>query len=145
MISTIHLAGLFSLCLALAPAVTHGAGAEAPGVELTAEPAHHLALENEFVRVFQVNVAPHASTLLHRHGHDYLFVSLGDAHFMNEVQGKAAVEVKLADGEARFTPGDFAHVAKNLADRHLVHEVGVPQTNEQRSEEHTSELQSPDH
>jgi len=121
MMRTIHLAALFPLCLALAPVATQGAGAEAgaeaPAVELTAEPAHHLALENEFVRVFQVDVAPHASTLLHRHGHDYLFVSLGDAHFINEVQGKAGVEVKLADGEARFTPGDFAHVAKNLADR----------------------------
>jgi len=86
-------------------------------VELTAEPSHHLALTNEQVRVFQVEVAPHASTLLHRHGHDYLFVTLGESHISNEVLGKPAVEVKLADGETRFTPGDFAHVAKNLADQ----------------------------
>jgi quercetin dioxygenase-like cupin family protein len=104
------------LCLSLLPAATQGAGVEAPAVEVTAEPSHHLALDNEQVRVFQVEVAPHAATLMHRHGHDYLFVALGDAHFMNEVQGKAPVEVKLADGETRFVPGDFAHVAKNLAD-----------------------------
>ncbi|MBW8874398.1 MAG: cupin domain-containing protein [Acidobacteria bacterium] len=105
------------LCLSLLPAAINGVGAEAPAVELTAEPSHHLALENEQVRVFQVEVAPHASTLLHHHGHDYLFVTLGDARFTNEVQGKAPVEVKLADGETRFTPGDFAHTARNLADR----------------------------
>ena len=109
---TFGLSAAFLFCLSL-----HSVSAEAPAVELTAEPAHHLALENERVRVFQVEVAPRAATLLHRHGHDYLFVTLGDAHIANEVQGKAPVEVGLADGETRFTPGDFAHIARNLADR----------------------------
>jgi quercetin dioxygenase-like cupin family protein len=109
---TFSLSAAFLFCLSL-----HSVSAEAPAVEITAEPAHHLALENEWVRVFQVEVAPHAATLLHRHGHDYLFVTLGDAHISNEVQGKAPVEVELTDGETRFTPGDFAHVARNLADR----------------------------
>lgn len=86
-------------------------------VEITAEPVHHQALANEQVRVFEVEVAPHASTLLHRHGHDYLFVTLGASHISNEVQGKPPVELELADGEVRFTAGNFAHVAKNLADR----------------------------
>jgi len=86
-------------------------------VEITAEPAHHLAFANEQVRVFQVEVAPHASTLLHRHGHDYLFVTLGETRISNEVLGKPPVEVSLSDGETRFTPGDFAHVARNLSDR----------------------------
>lgn len=86
-------------------------------VEITAEPAHHLALSNEQVRVFQVEVAPHASTLLHHHGHDYVFVTLGDSHVSNEVAGKPAVELKLSDGETRLTPGDFAHVARNLSDQ----------------------------
>ena len=109
---TLSLSAAFLVCLSL-----HSVSAEAPAVEITAEPAHHLAIENEQVRVFQVEVAPHASTLLHRHRHDYLFVTLGKAHISNEVQGKAPVEVELADGETRFTPGDFAHVAKNLSDQ----------------------------
>jgi len=85
-------------------------------VEITSEPSHHLAIENEQVRVFKVEVAPHASTLMHRHRHDYFFVAIGDSDVENEVAGKAPVELKLLDGEARFTPGDFAHVAKNLSD-----------------------------
>jgi len=121
MMRTVRLSTLFLLCLSLPPVAMLGVaaegGAEAPAVEVTGEPSHHLALENEHVRVFQVEVGPHASTLLHRHGHDYLFVTVGDAHFSNEVQGKAPVEVKLADGETRFTPGNFAHTARNLADR----------------------------
>jgi quercetin dioxygenase-like cupin family protein len=86
-------------------------------VEITAEPSHHLALENESVRVFRVEVAPHVSTLMHRHRHDYVFVTLGDAHVSNAVEGKAAVDVALADGETRFVPGNFAHVAQDLAER----------------------------
>ena len=110
----------FAVMLLLAPPLPPAApalGAEAPAVEITAEPAHHLALENERVRVFQVEVATNASTLPHRHRHDYLFVTLGDARVSNEVEGKAAVELALADGETRFTTGNFAHKAKNLADR----------------------------
>jgi len=86
-------------------------------VEITAEPSHHLALENEYVRVFKVEVPAHAATLMHRHRHDYVYVTLGDAHLSNEVEGKPPVEVKLADGDTRFVPGDFAHVARNLSDQ----------------------------
>ena len=86
-------------------------------VEITSEPSHHLALENESIRVFKVEVAPHASTLLHRHRHDYLFVTFGDAHVSNEVAGKPHVDVRLTDGDTRFTTGNFAHVARNLSDQ----------------------------
>jgi quercetin dioxygenase-like cupin family protein len=85
-------------------------------VELTAEPNHHQAFENNYVRVFKVEVAPHASTLLHRHGHDYIFISLGPSQITNAVVGKPPVNVTLQDGEARFTPGNFAHVATNNVD-----------------------------
>jgi hypothetical protein len=87
------------------------------GVEITSEPSHHKSFENEYVRVFRVWVQPHASTLLHRHRHDYVFVTLGDADISNEVEGKSPVEAKLADGETRFVSGNFAHVARNLSDQ----------------------------
>jgi quercetin dioxygenase-like cupin family protein len=93
------------------------AAQSATEVEITAEPSHHLAIENEYARVFQVEVAPHASTLMHRHRHDYFFVAIGNAQISNEVQGKAPVEVKFADGDTRFTSGNFAHIARNLADQ----------------------------
>jgi quercetin dioxygenase-like cupin family protein len=81
-------------------------------VQITSEPSHHLVLENEYIRVFKVEVAPHASTLMHRHRHDYVFVTLGDAHVSNESEGKPSVDLKLSDGETRFVAGNFAHVAK---------------------------------
>lgn len=92
-------------------------GAQTAEVETTSEPSHQLALENEYVRVFKVEVPPHAATLLHRHRHDYIFVTLGDADISNEVEGKTPVEVKFTDGDTRFTEGNFAHVARNLSDQ----------------------------
>ena len=86
-------------------------------VEITAEPGHHLALENKYVRVFKVEVAPHAATLMHRHRHDYIYVTLGAAHVENDVAGKSPVVISLQDGETHFLPGGFAHVAKNLSDQ----------------------------
>ncbi len=85
-------------------------------VEITAEPHHHAALENAYVRVFKVEVAPHQATLMHRHRHDYVFVSLGASEVENDVAGKPPVTLKLQDGETHFTPGNFAHIARNLAD-----------------------------
>jgi len=88
-----------------------------PEVEITAEPGHHLALENKYVRVFKVEVAPHGATLMHRHRHDYIYVTLGAAHVENDVAGKPPVTIALQDGETRFLPGGFAHIAKNLSDQ----------------------------
>ena len=86
-------------------------------VEITAEPGHHLALENQYVRVFKVEVAPHAATLMHRHRHDYIYVTLGAAHVENDVAGKPPVTISLQDGETHFLPSGFAHIAKNLSDQ----------------------------
>jgi quercetin dioxygenase-like cupin family protein len=91
--------------------------AQAPEVEITAEPHHHLVLQNPFVRVFKVEVAPHAETLMHHHRHDYVFVTLGASEVENDVQGKPPATLKLNDGDTYFLPGGFAHTAKNLSDQ----------------------------
>jgi len=85
-------------------------------VELTAEPHHHLAFQNQYVRVFQVEVPPHDATLMHTHHHDYVFVTLGASQIENDVKGKPPVTLNLQDGETRFVAGNFAHIARNLAD-----------------------------
>ncbi len=82
-------------------------------VPVEAEPDHHLVLQNRYTRVFKVEVPPHASTLLHRHDRDYVFVVLGPAEVENAVAGKPPVSLRLADGEVRYTTGGFAHRAIN--------------------------------
>jgi oxalate decarboxylase/phosphoglucose isomerase-like protein (cupin superfamily) len=89
----------------------------APEVEITAEPHHHLTFENKSVRVFNVDVPPHADTLMHWHRHDYIYVTLGDSQVVNAVKDKPPATVKLQDGETRFSPAPFAHIARNLSDQ----------------------------
>jgi len=88
-----------------------------PEVEITAEPHHHLVLENKYVRVFNVDVPPHNDTLMHWHRHDYVYVMLGESQVSNDVEGKSPVKAKFADGDTRFSPATFAHIARNLSDR----------------------------
>jgi quercetin dioxygenase-like cupin family protein len=122
---------LLALGMCVSAAAQNGPSkAPAPAVvEITAEPSHHLVLKNQTVRVFYVEVAPQAATRMHRHRHDYVFVTLGDSEVRNERQGQKPAELRLADGDVRFTKGGFAHVARNLADapfRNLTIEVLKP-------------------
>jgi hypothetical protein len=83
------------------------------GVPIPQEPHHHLVLENEYVRVFRVSVPAHESTLLHQHDVPYLYVSLGPADVINAVQNKPEVHLTMADGQLGYSPGHFAHIARN--------------------------------
>lgn len=110
---------VIALC-ALVAAFSLGAQAQEP-VPLArgntpGEPHHHLKIENEYVRVYYVEVPPHENTQLHQHDHDYLFITLGDSDVINAVRDKPEVHLILKDGETHFTRGGFAHVARNQAD-----------------------------
>ncbi|HEV7520838.1 MAG TPA: hypothetical protein VGP89_07035 [Candidatus Angelobacter sp.] len=101
-------------------------------VEITSEPSHHLVFQNEYVRVFDVTVAPRSTTLIHKHNHDYLFVTLGDSDVVSARVGEKPAALQLKDGEVRFTPGNFAHAAINKSDRpfhNITIEVLKPSSN----------------
>jgi hypothetical protein len=85
-------------------------------VEITSEPHHHLVLENTYVRAFAVNVAPKETSLVHRHGHDYLSVSLGDAQIMNAKAGEAPVAANFKDGDVRFSAAPVVHAVTDTGD-----------------------------
>jgi len=94
------------------------------------EPHHHLKIENEYVRVYDVEVPPHENTLLHQHDHDYIYVSLGRSEVVNAILSKPEIHLRLQDGETHFTRGGFAHVARNVADtpfRNVTIELLKPQ------------------
>src|SRR5260370_7238580 len=85
-------------------------------VEITSEPSHHQVLQNDWVRVFNVLAAPKATTLVHRHNYDYLFVTLGNTQIINARVGENPVSMALKDGEVRFTKGGFAHAVTNTGE-----------------------------
>src|SRR5438445_10635767 len=103
------------LCAALL-LLTFSSNAQAPvAAPIPKEPHHHLVLENDYVRVFRVSVPAHESTLLHQHDVPYLYVSLGSADVINAVQDKPEVHLLMADGQLGYSPGHFAHIARNLS------------------------------
>jgi len=84
-------------------------------VPITQEPSHHLSFTNDWVRVFDVTAAPHATTMVHRHDHDYVFVTLGDANITSARTDGQTSRLVLKDGAIEYAPGGFAHsVANNL-------------------------------
>jgi hypothetical protein len=93
------------------------AQATAPEVELSAEPHHHLALENKYVRVYNVEVPPHSDTLMHHHRHDYFAVNLGTAEVVNAVKDKPPITIKLQDAQITFAAASFAHIVSNQTDQ----------------------------
>ncbi len=107
-----HLARVTGLLLA-----SFATLAQQQSVEIISEPSHHLVMENAYVRVFDVTVAPKATTLVHRHNNDYVFVTLGDSDVISARPGEKPAALLLKDGEIRFTPGKFAHAAINQSDK----------------------------
>ena len=59
--------------------------------DITSEPHHHLLLENDKVRVFEVMIGAHTSTQLTRHEHNYLVVTLADSEIASWAEGQAGV------------------------------------------------------
>src|SRR5579864_1254298 len=86
-------------------------------VPISKEEHHHLVLDNDYVRVYSVEVAPHSETLYHQHDLDYIFVTLGDSDVDSVRVGEQPVHLLLKDGEVRFTKGGFAHKAVNNSDK----------------------------
>jgi quercetin dioxygenase-like cupin family protein len=102
---------LLLFCLA----ATLLAAQSTPEVEITAEPHHHLVLENKSVRVFNIEVAPNDSTEMHWHRHDYIAVAIGASEISNTVKDKPPATVKFTDGDTRFASATFAHAVRTTS------------------------------
>jgi quercetin dioxygenase-like cupin family protein len=116
---------LLMCCFSLAIA------AEAPTViPLASEPHHHLALHNEYVNVYQVEVAPHDSVLLHRHDFDAISVMISSAEVTVLTPGKPDEHRKLVDGQVRLQARGYVHstsIDGNTTYRNVTIELLQPQ------------------
>ena len=86
-------------------------------VPVKKESSHHLAISNEYVRVFKVEVAPKAETLYHQHDYDYVYVTIGDADLKNTRLNAAPAALKVKDGETRFAKAPLIHKVRNNLDQ----------------------------
>jgi hypothetical protein len=87
-----------------------------PAVPVSQEPHHHLVLKNSYVRAYYVDVAPHESTLRHRHDLPYFAVLLsGDGAPAAPAAGAAAPQPPQAP-RAIYSPGGISHAVSNPGD-----------------------------
>lgn len=111
--------------LLLACALCAAVAAQEPReVPVDREPLHKRVFENDYARVFRVEVPPRKQTLVHRHALDYIVVTIGDADVTNAVVGKEPRRWPSKDGDVTFVEAadekSFAHKAINNADRPFV-------------------------
>ena len=96
------------------------------------EEAHHqLVLENEYTRVFHVVLVPKESTLMHQHDRDYVYVMIGPSQVEVVKAGSAPTQMKLNDGDVKFTKAPLAHKVTNTGETPFVNltiEVKKPST-----------------
>jgi uncharacterized Zn-binding protein involved in type VI secretion len=96
------------------------------------EPHHHLALHNDYVKVFNVQVAPGDSIILHSHDQDTIAIAIGDQLVTVGIPGKPDVHQKNADGQVRLQRSGYIHSTHVDGDTPY-HTVAVelmhPQTN----------------
>ncbi|MDR3749214.1 MAG: hypothetical protein P4M04_13885 [Acidobacteriota bacterium] len=95
-------------------------------VPIDEEPRHHLVIENEFVRAFAVEIAPHDRTLCHQHNHDYLMYVAGDAEIVSVPRDDEPKKLSYRDGDCELSQAGMVHVVENRKDtpfRNIVAEL----------------------
>jgi hypothetical protein len=100
---------------------------------LASEPHHHLSLHNEYVNIYQVQVGPHDSVLLHRHDFDAISVMLNDSQVTVYTPGKPEAHRKLVAGQIRLQPRGYVHSTTIDGDttyRNVTVELLLPQEGE---------------
>jgi len=73
------------------------------------EPHHHLALHNDYVKLFNVEVAPGDSIILHSHDQDTIAIAIGDQLVTVGIPGKTIPSSKNADGQIRLQRSGYIH------------------------------------
>lgn len=78
-------------------------------ITMDQEPHHHLALHNDYVKVFKVEVSPGDSIVLHRHDQDTVAIAIGEQLVTVGIPGKPDVHQKNADAQVRLQRGGYVH------------------------------------
>ena len=100
---------LLALCLVHPLA----AQSETP-VAMEDESHHHLLLDNEKVRLFEVDLGAHESIPLTRHDHNYLVITLADSEIASWAEGQAGViTYRYEQNDIRFFFGGPARALRN--------------------------------
>ncbi len=102
--------------------------AQAP-VDLADEPYHSLLIQNDYLRAFRVEIPHLKSTLLHKHSHDYVVITLVDSNIKQARAGEAPITYPRYAGDIRYIHGGIAHTMINdeaMTYRNITVEIAKP-------------------
>ncbi len=85
-------------------------------VEVGSEGFHRLVFENEYVRIFNVEVPAGEATLVHWHERDYVAVIVGPAVVEDEPTGEAPRRKEYTGGETPRGERGFTHRVRNVGE-----------------------------
>ena len=89
--------------------------AQAPKAIPQAEEAHHhLVLNNDTVKVFEIDLAPRDALSMHRHDQDEISVALGAATTVSTTPGQADILTISKAGDLGFTRGGWVQSVRNI-------------------------------
>jgi hypothetical protein len=98
-------------------------------IQVSREPRHHKVLDNEWVRVLDVHVPPHDTTMMHKHSTPSVFLVLSST--------KTGSEVLVEPGKPSFADGNIWF--EGFYDKPRVHRVW----NEDTVEFHVMDIELP--
>jgi hypothetical protein len=101
-------------------------------ITMDQEPLHHLALHNDFVKVFKVEVSPGDSVVLQSHDQDAVAIAIGDQLVTVRTPGKPDVHQKNADAQVRLQRSGYIHSTHVDGDTPY-HTVAVELTHQETS------------
>lgn len=83
-------------------------------IAVTEDRYHRLLLQNQFARVFAVELPPQKATLLHQHPYDFMVISLTDGD-VESARGilSSFMTNDTYRGDVRFSHGPIAHRLRN--------------------------------
>jgi hypothetical protein len=93
--------------LCLVPATVLAQSPELPNMDH--EPHHHLTVQNDFVKIFDVRVSPGDSIILHSHDKDTVAIAIGEQLVTIGIPGKPDVHQKNADAQVRLQRSGYVH------------------------------------
>jgi len=99
--------------LGVAPQNPTGPDGNPVPVALADDPYHSLRFENDHARVFEVELPPQKTTLLHKHGHDFVTIELLESEVQFAFDGLALLTRPNQLGDVRFTYGPRVHQLRN--------------------------------
>jgi quercetin dioxygenase-like cupin family protein len=99
-------------------------------IPLASEPHHHLALHNEYVNVYEVEVPPRGTVQLHRHEFDAISIMMSNSEVIVRAPGKPDAPQKLSEGQVRLQSRGYLHSTSIESDttyRNVTVELLFPQ------------------